>query len=385
MDDTGQIPQVPQVTQVSEGRRNRKDEQKNKKKRTAIIIGAVVALALIIGLVLAFVLMSAGAVGTTTQPVKIRDALVVSWRPKAPESFFAPLSGVVLAPEAYLRRPLVVKVENEPPARPQSGLDRADVIYEVPMEGFDVTRYIAIYQSRSAATIGPIRSARFADVEVVPQYKGIFAHCGGVWAVLQAVKKAGIADLDQYFNDPAYWRVGFRSAPHNLYTSTALLWSLARRKGMYKPTRLPSFGFKDEERRAARPVATVKIPYGDVTDVRWEYSRKKNAYLRFQEGSAHTDNVTGAQLVARNLILLHAKETVTDVVEDVAGSKSLKFNLVGSGRATIFVDGKRINGKWRAGRGAPPVFSDAAGRRALLNRGNVWIEIVPPRIKPTIG
>lgn len=363
------------------GRAARKN--KAKQKKTAVIAGALALLAAVIA-VLAFVLIKARASGLPTESGRIADVLTPAWKPVPPESFYGPLSGVVLAEDAHLRRPLAVKVENEPPARPQSGLDRADVIYEVPMEGNDVTRYVAIYQSRSAATVGPVRSARLADVVIVPQYKGLFAHCGGVWKVLQLVKRARITDLDEYYDSEAYWRASFRRAPHNLYTSTSLLWDLARRKKAYKPTRLPSFGFKDEEPRAARPVSTIQIPFGDYTHVRWEYARKSNSYLRHQQGAPHNDNVTGRQLAARNLILMYAKQTETDIVEDVVGSRSLKFGLIGKGKAIIFRDGERINGKWIGMPDRPPIFTNAAGKRVLLNRGNLWIEVVPTAMKVTI-
>lgn len=356
------------------------DAAKKRKKKIVIASLAAAAIAVVAGVAGAIVLLG-GGVGSETRPVKISDALLVAWKPKPPESFYSPLSGLPLTDDAYLRRPLVVKVENEPPARPQTGLDRADIVYEVLMEGYDVTRFAAIYQSRQAPIVGPIRSARPADALIVPEYNGLFAHCGGTWLVLGMIKRAGIADLDQYFNEEAYWRVGFRSAPHNLYTSTSLLWQLAKRKKEYKPIRLPSFGFKDEETRPAGAISTIKIPFGDQTNVMWRYERRANAYLRFMQGEEHTDKVTGRQLKARNLILLYTKMTETNIVEDVFGSRSLKFDLIGSGKVTIFRDGQKIDGTWAASKSAPPVFSDSAGQPVLLNRGNSWIEVIPTGMK----
>lgn len=375
-----------ETVEYAQRRGSRADEKKNNKKKRKIIIASITAavVAAIAATALALVLSKSGAIGKAAASAKIADVLNPKWQPKPPESFYAPLSGIVMSEDAYLRRPIAVKVENEPPARPQSGLDRADVIYEVPMEGYDVTRYIAIFQSRAASNIGPVRSARFADVNVVPQYKAVFGHCGGVWQVLQMVKKAGIVDLDEFFNSEAYWRADFRSAPHNLYTSTSLMWQLAKKKGAYRPTRLPSFGFKDQERRAKKPVRTIEIPYGDQTNVVWTYHRKSNSYRRSQQGEPHTDNVTGRQLAARNLVLLYAVQTVTDIEEDVFGSKSLKFGLAGEGKATIFRDGQRINGRWTASKTSPPVFTSGAGSRVLFNRGNMWIEIVPTTMKVSI-
>jgi len=355
-----------------------------KKKRIALV-GGLVALALVALAVLGLALANTGLAGPIIPLSPLDEALKTDWKPKAPEIFYSPLSGLEQSPEAYLRRPLVVKVENAPEARPQSGMDKADIVYEEPMEGYAVTRFALIYQSRGADPIGPVRSARRSDSQIVPQYQGFLAYSGAHDRVVRTLDWAGVSHASELANETAFYRVGFRRAPHNLYSNTSLLWGLVKRKGEYKQVRLPSFGFKDEETRAANAVRTIRIDFGTITKVRWEYDRRSNSYLRFQSGSAHTDRATGRQLAARNLVLMHVTQEVLPFAEDVAGSQALQHNLLGTGKATIFLDGKRINGKWTSSKKRPPIFTDASGKKVLLNRGQIWIEVVAPRNTVQIG
>jgi hypothetical protein len=143
--------------------------------------------------------------------------------PKPPAPPRWPLTGLD-APDqqATLIRPISVKIENSAPSRPQSGLDMADVVYETVTEG-GITRFNAIFQSKQPKVAGPVRSVRYSDLYIVPQYHAIFAHCGGESNLQKALEHPRYGDMDQFFNSAPYFRSSEKAAPHNLFVDLAKL------------------------------------------------------------------------------------------------------------------------------------------------------------------
>src|SRR5207248_1545669 len=125
--------------------------------------------------------------------------------------------------DATKRRPIVVRVPNDPSARPQSGLAQADVVFEMLVEG-GLTRYAVVFHSQDADKVGPIRSARLSDLQLTPMLRGILVHVGAQSQTLdrirEAAKRGEFVDLDQFSHAEAFDRVTDRPAPQNVYTST---------------------------------------------------------------------------------------------------------------------------------------------------------------------
>jgi len=137
-----------------------------------------------------------------------------------PKVITCPLCGMPVDDPAVLeRRAVAVKVGNDRGSRPQSGLDSACVVYEEVTEG-GVTRFMPLYLCRDSGQVGPVRSARPADIEIVFPYYALFAHCGGGAPTLDMIKNAGLLDIDEMAWTGAYWRTPDRRAPYNLYTGT---------------------------------------------------------------------------------------------------------------------------------------------------------------------
>ena len=155
---------------------------------------------------------------------------IASPSPTPPPPVLAPLTGLQLTSAAILTRPaLAVKIDNHTGARPQVGLHLADIVYEEPVEG-GITRFIAIFHSRDASKVGPVRSARLTDLQVLAEYgRPLLAFSGAAGYVLKAVRKANLVSLPHgaygsiYRRDSSQW-----VAPHNLFTSTKDLWRVAR-------------------------------------------------------------------------------------------------------------------------------------------------------------
>ncbi|WP_082112183.1 DUF3048 N-terminal domain-containing protein [Paenibacillus sp. DMB20] len=166
---------------------------------------------------------------------------------KETAAFTAPLTGMPLK-EASSRRPLSVMINNAPAARPQSGLSKADIVYEVLAEG-GITRLIAIYQSQTGIEkIGPIRSIRPYLINIGESYGGVLVHAGGSPEAYSIIKKQGKQDMDEIGNAGAYfWRTKDRKAPHNLYSSDEKLREGAAKLKYAAEAKIPAYTFIKEE------------------------------------------------------------------------------------------------------------------------------------------
>lgn len=274
------------------------------------------------------------------------------------------------------RLPIASVIENHTDARPQSGFGKADVVYETLAEG-GITRCLAIFLSQDSA-IGPVRSNRPYFLDWVSEYTAGYAHIGGSPLAQGLVKKYKIRDLDQFFlGAPTYQRTNNRFAPHNVYTSTSKLRGAAATRGYKGPVKIDSWIFTDEELKLAERPKKFTLNLGFLGaygyDVKWVYQRATNTYLRFNGGVKHTDTVTKRQLSAKTIIV----QRVT-VKAEPSGHSRILLGTIGSGKAQVFRDGKVITGTWKKrGRTTRTKFFDKTGKEIPLNRGQIWVEVVP--------
>lgn len=285
-----------------------------------------------------------------------------------------PLTGIVAeSADAVTARVMSVKIENSPAARPQTGLDKADVVYEVIAEG-GITRFHAIFHSKVPTVVGPVRSARPPDLFIISQYHSMLAHVGGPRAVRNKLANRSLYnDLDQFFNPASYWRSSDRPAPHNMYLNVAKLRDLGIKNRGYAAS-LPVTGF--EFNKSAAPatvsVTTLNVAVSGSNKVRWAYDGSTHLYARSINGTAHKDAVTGKQLTAHNVVVIWAR--ITPYPGDKHGVVDIK--LKGSGRATVLRGGQKFDGTWEASGDAPPRFRDADGNTIKLDPGNTWIQVI---------
>jgi len=344
-----------------------------------IIAGAVASLAL--AAVAAAVILGAGEFQeppapevTSAWPVAERERTI----PRPPEPVRWPLTGIdaVDAEAPAATRIVSVKIENSPAARPQSNLDKADVVYETLTEG-GITRFNALYHSEGPADVGPVRSARMSDTQVVPQYGALFANSGSSTGVNRALRAAGIENLNHGSTGVAYRRSQRRSAPHNLYLDVSRIREVAAERGLATTQRLEGFEFSPA---VESTLATVRItvPFSRANTVAWTYDAEENVYLRVNNGSPHVDAVSGEQYSARNVVVMWARTSATG--PSGIGGTTLEISLVGSNRATVFRDGVRIDCMWEASADKPPVFRDPAGRIVRLAPGNTWFQVIPANV-----
>jgi hypothetical protein len=318
----------------------------------------------------------------TPAPVNMRVPVHVPITTPLHPANVNPLTGLEVGDPALLqRRPLMVRVGNDESVRPQTGLAKADVIYEEIMDGYWVTRLSAIYLAEDPPIIGPVRSARLVNLLLAPQYDAALLHAGASDVIRWELSKSGITDLDEYFNQKAYFYDMNRDWRGRLFTGASIARQYMQKKELEEPARLRGFVFSAEvEQTAVVTTATsIKIPYPKKTSaVQWKYDDASGRYLRWVLGLPHTDAADGKQLSAANVIIYYAEHQETDIVEDDKGATSIRIIVTGQGPASIFRDGVEMQGFWRTDGSQTPEFIDAAGAALPLKPGNSWIEIVPP-------
>jgi hypothetical protein len=272
---------------------------------------------------------------------------------------------------------LAVKVENLPEARPQAGLDRADIVYEEPVEG-GITRFIALFQCQEAADIGPIRSGRTTDPEILVQFgKPALAYSGGAQPVVKAIDRAGLVDVSEPNVPQAYEHDPARVAPHDVFSSTARLRKAGKVEG-HAPA--PVFSYTESlEGLRSRRTNTVHLPFSSYSDVFWTWSKKQGVWLRAHGSEPHM-LVDGSQVQATNVVVQTVHVVPGDII-DPAGNPSPEVQTLGSGKAYIFRNGRMVVGRWeRATLDDTTTFATRSGDPIPLAPGNTWVELLPSTV-----
>lgn len=267
---------------------------------------------------------------------------------------------------------LSAKIDNHPLARPQVGLDSADVVFEELVEG-GITRYVAMWHSTVPEEIGPVRSVRPMDPEIVSPFGGIIAYSGGQQRFIEAMLDAPVAsaihgqsDVDDFF-----FRSSTTVAPHNVIVRARdLVAYFGDRSG---PT--PQFNFSpsvDESTAVlvGDDVASMRVVLSPSAAPSWEWSADRGVFLRHQTNGAADNALSGNQITAQNVVVLFVD---IQVIQDIPTT-----NLIGSGDGYLATGGKVTGLRWsKADRDSPIELTDSSGARALLAPGQTWIELAP--------
>lgn len=282
-----------------------------------------------------------------------------------------PLSELASTAGVPDRPALAVKVENLAAARPQAGLNDADVVYEEPVEG-GITRFIAIYQCRDATRIGPIRSARLVDADILRQFGSpVFAFAGGVPAVLSAVEEAGAISIAFGTDSEFFQEDPNRSEPHHVFSSTAALY-----RGASGDPPDPVFSFDPDRPTSEKRARLIHLDFSPFSNVFWKFSPKNRVWLRSHDDEPHTLE-DGSKVAAVNVIVQVVEVRPSQIV-DAAGNPSPEIDAVGSGKAFVFRNGRVIEGQWvRESDDDVTEFRDASGDEIPLAPGLTWIELFP--------
>lgn len=296
---------------------------------------------------------------------------------KAPE-VLCPLSGMPVSPESqHELRAFALKVDNAPPGWPQSGLSRASLVHEYLAEG-GITRLLALFHNEDDDTpIGPVRSMRMVDIDLVPQFDAVFGFVGSSARTARAYSTSNILDMNQFFNPGAYSRVPWRRPPYNVYTSVAQLKQASAANGWHQPSSIEAYAFSANPPPDAAPVSVIAIPFHATNVVEFRYDPERRTYLRFVNGRPQIDANNDEQIEAANVIVQYVRQRVTNFFEDAGGAPSLETEVIGEGEAEIFRDGIVIPARWvHENRTQRVQFLDAAGYPIAFKPGNTWIALL---------
>jgi len=303
-----------------------------------------------------------------------------------------PLTGEVVEDPSKLNRvPVAIKVSNWPGqyVRPQSGIAAADIIYEHYNEGWNATRWTCIYLDESPQQVGPARSGRIIDLEIPAMYSAVFANSGFSNGVVALFRNSDLYpdwvvsdSLPETLQPRPFYRTTDRSAPHNFYTRPSLVRDWANERGIAGRQDLEGMTFSEEPPQGGSPATAISIPWRGQ-DAEWRYDEESGHYLRWSDGDAHGDALTGEQLDAANVVVLYVPQWNTDIVEDPhGGALSIRWALWNKDNpyrpAVLFRDGQRFDGIWnREERHDMLTLADEEGNTLPFNVGSTFFEVLP--------
>jgi hypothetical protein len=283
--------------------------------------------------------------------------------------------------DAIHKRPVVIKVANDPAARPQSGMAQADLVLEIPVEG-GITRYALVFQSQDPSKVGPVRSARQSDLNYLPTLHAILAHVGASESVTQmvrdAAKSGSFVDIDEFQHADAFERVAGKVAPYNAYTSGSKIRDAAGDAGRARVD-VPGLQFDASVgKAAAKEGASLAIPYTGASKVTYAFDAAAGSYRRTQGGQTTMDADAKKEVMPDNVVVIRTDVKEIPGTADVTGAPSVDFRATGTGAVVILREGKRFDGTWsRGGTSDMYRFADSAGAPIPLKPGLTWIHIVP--------
>jgi hypothetical protein len=316
-------------------------------------------------------------------PAITGPSIAVAPEPAATEPSPTTAGAFVLPHEGL--RPIAVMIDNEGTrSLPQGGLDKAQIVYEVIVEG-GLTRIMPVFWGTNPEMIGPVRSARDYFLDYIMEYDAIYVHVGGSPQAGLDIKKLKINEID------------------GMHVGKEVIWDLTKERGNWQDSYTSMKALTDHIGKTKyRVVTEVKFPFAyKASDIiptaggtansitlkypsmtaKYEYNGTTGTYKRFRYGKAHMERVSGKQLEAENIIIQFVPNY--DIKGDTKGRQEM--NTLGSGNGYFITGGKSIKLKWsKETRSSQTKYTDEAGNTIKLNVGQTWIQIMPMTGKVTI-
>ncbi|OZM57089.1 hypothetical protein CIB95_08605 [Lottiidibacillus patelloidae] len=283
-----------------------------------------------------------------------------------------PLTGI-RTDQDISQRVIAVMLNNHVKARPQSGLHKADVVYEVLAEG-NITRFLALYQSDLPEVFGPIRSARHYYMDLSNGYNGFYIHHGWSPLAKKMVKNGQIENLNGlYFDGILFHRAPFRKAPHNSYITVENLMEGADRKGYaFEDTDISPLPFLTEDEVASlsgEKATSVTVTYASSYDVKYEYNAEEMTYTRYSSGVKTVDLETEIPITTKNIFVVEVPHYFID------SYPRRGLSLTDGGKGYLIGNGIVREVEWQNVDGRILPFHD--GKEVGFIPGKTWINIVP--------
>lgn len=287
----------------------------------------------------------------------------------------SPINGLPVEDETLLdRRVMAVKIDNHPNARPQTGIESANAVIEVPVEG--ITRFIALFHSVDTEVLGPVRSGRPSDGRLLNPLNVTLAISGGQNWIINGLNEQVEGIIGEV--RPAMFRSSGRSAPHNLYTNTLLLRDLADERG-YPDDSPPTWFNFGEIPVGADAASQVVMHFGNGFNVTWTWDAVAKRYQRVFGGVSATyrDPAGESQPLMADTLVVIIADRYTERAPS-GGTSVPAMETTGSGAAFVFAGGKMTTGTWA--RETPAdliVLTGEDGEEMAVPPGFLWISVVP--------
>ena len=296
----------------------------------------------------------------------------------------SPVNGLKMESSANNKIVIGIKNDNNVRARPQSGPQNADAVFEVLVEG-GMTRFINIFYESDTSYHGPIRSARPTDPTVLRPLDGVLVASGATGGLIPEILDMGVPVITD--RRPEYFRISSRKAPHNLYADTYKLKSLAIAKG-YKKSENPQplFPWGNPNISTWANGKNIKLKFSSQTSTTWTWNGSNyvrtyyDAYRGSSSGIAHNwineDGSTG-EIAFKTVIALFCEPYIHPL-------QLPSVKTVGEGRAVIMHGGKMMDVRWKRGSNLDPFhIVDSNGNIMYIPAGKPWISLVPSTFSPT--
>ncbi len=277
---------------------------------------------------------------------------------------------------------LAVKIDNHRQARPQTGLETADVVVEERVEG-GVTRFIALFQSEVPDRVGPVRSARLVDARVLPAFEPIFGYSGARDEVTAALRRAGLARLTPQVGG-VFERDPSRPGSHNLFASGGALYEQGAGMQGVSPPRRPVWPFAEQAPSGGEPTGQLTVRMSGNNVVGWDWDGGAGVWRRSQNGEP--TRVTGAgRLGAANVVALGMSIGPGGCC-DSAGNPYVHTEVVGEGQGVVLRDGRAYPVRWsKAGPDRHFTLTRPDGSLLELGPGLTWIHLMPAENLPDVA
>ncbi|WP_223838449.1 DUF3048 domain-containing protein [Saccharopolyspora pogona] len=263
---------------------------------------------------------------------------------------------------------LAVKIDNVPEARPPVGIGAADVVYVEPVEG-GYSRLLGIFASHQPPEIGPVRSARETDAELLPQFgHPTLAYSGAAPELLPLIAAAPVTDASDAHQPAAFTRDESRPVPHNLFVDPSKLPPGAQWPGQNRLTPGPAPG-------GGTPTGHYEVTFPSAT-VGFDWSAGEQRWLVSMDGAPYAAVDSGR--LGPPTVVIERVKVRESAIHDVAGNPSPIAETVGSGPVTVLRDGRAFNGTWsRPAPDAAATYAGPSGEALLPTSGQVWIVLTP--------
>ena len=298
----------------------------------------------------------------------------------------SPVNGLIMPPGANTKIVLGIKNDNNQRARPQSGPQIADAVFEVLVEG-GMTRFINVFYQSDTSYHGPIRSARPTDPTVIRPLDGVLVASGATGGLIPEIQDMGVPVITD--RRPEFFRISNRNAPHNLYADTFQLKTLAINKGYKKSVNpQPLFPWGNTNISNWSSVSYLKLTFSSYTNTTWtwngnNYSRTYyDAYKNSNSNNLHNyidQNGISNQITTTTVIALFCEPYIHPL-------QLPSVKTIGEGRAIILHGGKMLDAKWKRGSNLDPFhIVDSNDNILYVPKGKVWISLVPNTKNPSFG